>query len=173
MRGLSVTVWRWIKAALRLLLALLILFEEWGWEPLQALMARLARLPALRRLEAWIVHLPPWGALPVFALPALMLLPVKIGALWLVAQGRPLAGLALIAAAKLVGTALAARLFTLTQPALMRMAWFARLHARWTVWKDQLLAWVRGSALWQAAHAWRVQLREALRRWRARWFGPR
>ena len=33
-------------------LALVILFEEWGWLPLQALLARLARWPPLRSAEA-------------------------------------------------------------------------------------------------------------------------
>ncbi|MBL8347596.1 MAG: hypothetical protein JNN03_19325 [Rubrivivax sp.] len=169
----------WLKAPLRLLLALIILFEEWGWQPLQNLMARIARLPVLRSIEARIARLPPYAALVVFFLPGLALLPVKIGALWLVAHGQRLAGLAVIVAAKLVGTAIVARLFTLTRPALMRLAWFAALYARWTGWKEQLLAWVRGSALWRSLHAWRLRLREPLRSWRSRalrrvrhWFGP-
>ena len=36
------------------LVALVILFEEWGWEPLQRLGARLFRLPLLRWIEAAI-----------------------------------------------------------------------------------------------------------------------
>jgi hypothetical protein len=52
-----------VMAALRrvaaVLFALLILFEEWGWEPLQRLMARIARLPVVRHLEAGIARLPP------------------------------------------------------------------------------------------------------------------
>lgn len=163
-------LWRVLLAPWRLLLALIILFEEWGWEPLQRLMARLARLPVLRHAEALIARLPPWAALVVFFLPGLALLPVKLGALWLLAHGQRLAGLGLIVAAKLVGTAVVARLFTLTQPALMRLAWFAALHGRWTAWKAVLLAWVRGSAAWRWAHALRLQLRAQLQAWRARWF---
>lgn len=169
----------WLKAPLRLLFALIILFEEWGWQPLQDLMARIARLPVLRQLEALIARWPPYAALVAFFLPGLALLPVKIGALWLVAHGQRLLGLAVIVVAKVVGTAIVARLFTLTQPALMRLAWFAALHGRWTAWKGALLAWVRGSALWRSLHAWRLRLREQTRAWRAsvaqaarRWFGP-
>ena len=40
-----------VLSLLRLAVALVILFEEWGWEPLQRLMARLARLPLLAWLE--------------------------------------------------------------------------------------------------------------------------
>ena len=57
-----------------------------------------------------------------------------------------------------------ARLFTLTQPALMRLAWFAALYGRWTRWKDRLLARVRASKPWRVA---RVLKKRALRRWRA------
>ena len=51
------------------LLALVLIFEEWGWEPLQRLAARLARLPLWARLEALIVRLPPYAALAVFFVP--------------------------------------------------------------------------------------------------------
>ncbi len=156
--------WAWLKAPLRLLLALVILFEEWGWEPLQRLMARVAQLPVLRQLEALIARAPPWAALLVFLIPGLLLLPVKIGALWLIAHGQRLLGLAVIVVAKLVGTAVAARLFTLTRPALLRMPWFARLYARWSAWKQLLLDWVRTSALWQGLQALRVQVRQMVRR---------
>lgn len=157
----------WLKAPLRLALALVILFEEWGWAPLQRLMARIARLPPLRQIEALIARAPPYVALVVFFVPTLALLPVKIGALWLVAQGQKLLGVLVIAVAKVVGTALMARLFTLTQPALMRLPWFASLYGRWSAWKEALLAWVRGSIVWRTLRAWRRQWRERLRRWRA------
>ena len=53
---------RFLRGLLMAPLALLLLFEEWGWEPLARAVARLARLP----LWAWIEHkiqaLPPWGA---------------------------------------------------------------------------------------------------------------
>ncbi|MEY4750748.1 MAG: hypothetical protein RIQ60_2962 [Pseudomonadota bacterium] len=142
-----------LRWALGLLLALLILFEEWGWGPLQRAMAWLGRLPLLRQIEAWIARLPPYGALAIFVLPSLTLLPIKLLALWLIGRGHAGLGLAVIVAAKLAGTAVLARLFALTQPALMQLAWFARLHARWMHFKNDLLARVRASAPWRAAQA--------------------
>jgi hypothetical protein len=144
------------------LLGLLLLFEEWGWEPLAALMARLGRLPLWGWAERRIARLPPAGALLVFFLPALGLLPVKLLALYLIGLGHPLGGLAVLLAAKVAGTAVLARLFTLTQPALMRLAWFARWYPRWKTWKDGLLAEVRRSAFWRAG-------RRTTSRLRARW----
>ena len=149
------------------LLALLILFEEWGWEPLQRALAKLGRLPLLRQLEALVARLPPYAALVAFCLPALALLPVKLAALALIAHGQRLSGLVVIVLAKLVGTAIVARLFTLTRPALMQLPWFVRLHGRWTAWKDALLARVRASWAWRWG---RVVKRQARQRW-ARWMG--
>jgi len=149
----------WLRRVLGLLLALLILFEEWGWDQLQALAARVARVPPLPWLERRIAALPPYAALAVFFVPALALLPVKIGALWLIGRGHALLGLVVIVAAKLAGTALLARLFNLTRPALLSLPWFARWHARWTAWKEDLLARVRASWVWQQAGRVRRRLR--------------
>ena len=55
-------------------LALVILFEEWGWVPLQQLLARIGRWPGLRWIEGWVRSLPPWGAVCLFALPTAALL---------------------------------------------------------------------------------------------------
>jgi hypothetical protein len=141
-------LWQWP-------LALLILLEEWGWEPLQQALARIGRWPGLRWIEGFVQGLPPYAALLLFALPAMLLLPIKLLAVWWIGQGHALLGVVLIVVAKLVGTAVVARLFTLTRPALMRLAWFARAHARWLAWKAPLLAWARASVAWRAARRWR------------------
>ena len=44
---------------LEALLALIIVFEEWGWRPLAAALASLARLAPVAKLEAGIAALPP------------------------------------------------------------------------------------------------------------------
>lgn len=161
MLKLILTPLRWLA---RLLLALVIVFEEWGWEPLRrGFAAVVARLP-LRWLERLLRGLPPYAALAVLLLPSLLILPIKLGAVWLVAKGRVGLGVALIVAAKVGGTALVAWMFGLIQPALMRLAWFVRLHARWTLWKAELLAWVRASATWRMARALKLRLRRLLRR---------
>ena len=152
-----------LLSLLRLVVALIILFEEWGWEPLQRAMARLAQLPVLRQLDAWVARLPPYAALVVFFVPGLLLLPVKLGAVWLMSNGQYAAGLALIIAAKVLGTAVAARLFTLTRPALMQLAWFARAFEHWTVWKASLLTWVRRSDAWRWVRALRLRVKQGLR----------
>ena len=132
------------------LIAGVLLFEEWGWEPLAAAFARLARLPLWAWLERKIARLPPAAALLAFGVPMLSLLPVKLLALYLFGQGQTTAGLALLLGAKIGGTAVMARLFQLTQPALMQLHWFACWYPRWKAWKDGVLAEVHRSAAWHA-----------------------
>ncbi len=153
-----------LRGLARLLLALLILFEEWGWEPLARAMAWVGRLPLVRHLEAAVQRLSPYAALSVFLLPTLALLPVKLLALWLIGNGRAGLGLAVILLAKLVGTAIVARLFQLTRAALLQLDWFAHWYGRWTGWKADLLAWVHASSIWRSARMLKLSLR---RRWRA------
>src|SRR4029453_16348284 len=152
-----------LRRALRLLftplIALILLFEEWGWEPLSELVERLGRLPFLAWVERRIAALPPGAAPAVFAVPALALVPVKLLALFLIGKGHALLGVGSLLVAKVVGTALVARLFTLTQPALMRLDWFAHWYPRWKAWKDEVISRVRSSALWRTAAAWKAQVR--------------
>lgn len=158
--------WRLLRRILEAPLALFILFEEWGWEPLKRAMAWVARWPPLAWVERHVAALPPLAALTVFLAPSLLLVPVKLAALWLIGKGHALLGLVVIMVAKLVGTALVARLFQLTQPALMRLAWFAALYRRWTAWKEALLARIRTSWAWRAARAIRRRLSQRWARWR-------
>ncbi len=148
---------RLVRRVLLAPVVLLLLFEEWGWAPLAALVARLTRLPLWSRLERWIGGLSAWAALALFVAPMLALFPVKLAALFLLAQGKLKTALVLLVAAKLLGTAVLARLFQLTQPALMQLAWFAYWYPRWKDWKDGVLARVHASAAWQWARNTRAR----------------
>ena len=161
----------WASRAASAPLALLILFEEWGWEPLGRLMGRLSRLRPVARAERRIAALPPVAALVVYALPWLLLLPLKVLALWLIGDGQALLGCAVVIGAKLLGTAVVARLFRLTKPALLRLHWFAAVYVRWCAWKSAMLQRLRDSDLWHHAAAIRRSLERHWGHWRA-WIGP-
>jgi hypothetical protein len=143
--------WNALKTVGRGMLALLILFEEWGWVPLARALGRLARWPVVGRLERRVAGLGPRVALAVLFVPAIALLPIKIGALWLLGLGRVAMGLALLVGAKLLGTAVVARLFQLTRPQLMRLRWFARAYVRWVAWKTRIVASLVDSPAWISA----------------------
>lgn len=158
-----------LRRCIEAVLALIILFEEWGWRPLAALLARLGRLAPIARLEAAIASLPPYPALLVFALPGLALLPLKLLALSLIATGHVVSAGLLFVGAKVVGTALVARIFQLTQPKLMQLAWFARLYNIFMPWKEALIARVRQSPVWQAGKAIKERAKTAAKAAWARW----
>lgn len=140
---------RFLVRLLQLPLALLVMFYEWGWETLSHVFDWLAKRPIWARAENAIRRLPPWAALIVFLVPSVFLFPVKLLALWLVGHGQKLLGIGLILGAKIIGTAIVARLFTLTQPALLQLGWFARFY-RWLVpWKDAWMSAIRVSWAWR------------------------
>jgi hypothetical protein len=159
-----------VRSLATLLFALVLLFEEWGWRPLAELMATIARLRLLARLEAVIMGLPPYAALAVFVLPSGLLFPVKLLALWLLAQGKLVMAGLLLAGAKVVSTALVARIFMLTRPALMQLAWFARLYNWLVPWKEAIFAQVRASWLWRWGRIAKQRARQSARAfWRLLW----
>jgi hypothetical protein len=161
-------VWLWrlfrplLAGALQILLALIIVFEEWGWRPLADLLGRLARWRPWARCEVAIARLPPYAALLAFALPTLLLLPLKFVALFLIARGQLMLASALFIAAKVVATAMVARLFELTQPALMQIGWFAWAHDTVMPWKEALTERVRSSWPWRIGRVWKERLRRHL-----------
>jgi hypothetical protein len=156
-----------LRTALQVLLALLIVLEEWGWRPLADLLGKLARWRPWAQVEYAIARLPPYAALFAFALPSGLLLPLKFLALFLVAKGQLVLAALLFAGAKVVATALVARLFVLTQPALMQIEWFAWLYDRFMPWKEALVEYVRASYVWRVGRIWKERIRRLARaQWR-------
>lgn len=153
---------RWLFTPLIYLAALLLLLEDGLWNLGSRLMNRLAQWPPLHRLEAWICRLGPKAALVLFVLPAILLFPVKLLALWAMANGHPLTGLSVILLAKLGGAAAVARLYLLTRPVLMTIVWFAALLGWFLALKARWIERLRATRAWQKVTA----LRSALRHWR-------
>lgn len=159
-RRLLVHAWRAARAiwavvspplgfALQVLLALVLLFEEWGWRPLAAALAWLARFRLWARVELFIAGLPPYGALLALALPTSILFPLKLLSIYLLGHGRIFAAGLLFVGAKIASTALIARLFLLTKPALMQIAWFAAIYNWIMPWKEALFETIRQSWAWR------------------------
>ena len=159
-----------IFAPLVYLAALVLLLEEWCWDTGMRIAGTLARWPALAVLEARVRTLPPYGALCAFVLPGLLLFPIKLLALFAIARGHALSGIATIVLAKVGGAAVVARLYVLTLPTLLAVGWFARCHGRFMAFKARCLDYVRASHAWHAAgralRGVRAGVRRLLRRLR-------
>ena len=108
--------------------AMFFLIEEFIWDQMERLMARLGTLSLIQAIERHIAALPPRWAMFVFLLPSLIFIPAKIIGLHAIASGHWLFGTAILVVAKLLGMALFSRIFNLTRPALMQVRWFAGLY---------------------------------------------
>ncbi len=160
MRAFLQGLWRLLQPPLLTLAAAVVFIEEWGWRPLTAWAARLAQWPPLARVEALIRKASPPIAIALFFAPMLLLLPVKIAALWLIAIGRAGLGIAIIVVAKLLGTAFVGRLFVLLEPQLLRYRWFARALNGWRKTRARILVALHATAFWRRARRARDVWRE-------------
>ncbi len=146
-----------------LLAAFILWFWEWLWEPLQGAMAWLARWPLLRQIDAWVAGAPRYVALALFMVPGVALLPFKLAGLYFLAHGAPLLGVLTFMAAKIVGTALLARIFTLTRRQLLEIGWFARSYAAITRFKSAVFYRLHAHPAYQRLHAALASLRRRSR----------
>lgn len=132
-----------LKRAFWFAVALVFLVEAWLWDTLQPVIARLVGLIDWHGFRAWIsdriARLPPWLTLLVFAIPDILVLPVKLGGLWLSARGHVVTGMTIFIVAKLAGAAATLFLFEICRPKLIQLWWFARLHD----WFGRARAWAR------------------------------
>jgi hypothetical protein len=148
-----------LGVALQIFAALILLFEEWGWRPLAEALAWLSRFRLFARIERSIASLPPYSALVALAIPTAVLFPLKLLAVYLVANGQVLAAGLLFVGAKIASTALIARIFLLTQPALMRIGWFAAIYNFVMPWKEALFARIRASWAWRYGRMMKTRVR--------------
>ena len=119
----------------------------------------------LRWLDAKLVRLPPVAALVILCTPMLLLFPFKIAGLWMIASGRFFSGCLLMLAAKVMSTAIIARIFLTCRPQLMRMAWVARLHAWTCALRERIHAWIEEQPAWHQARRFVRRIRNQLRVW--------
>jgi hypothetical protein len=134
--------------------AIVFLIEEAIWDWTAKLMARLGAVRVVHAIEKRITSLLPRWALVTFLLPSLILIPAKLIGLHAITSGHIVLGSSVFILAKLLGMALFSRIFNLTRPALMQLAWFARLYAFIMYYRDHIHAYLDSWAAYQ-----RIKLR--------------
>lgn len=148
---------RHLKHAFELLLVPLaaawVFVEETLLHYMGLAMAAIGRWPPVARLERWLRTLPPWAAMPTFLAPMVLLLPVKLAALWFAVHQQFSLALASLLLGKVVTTALVARLYKLLRPTLVTMEWYSRSEAWVFAFRDRVYAFVRALPAWQQARA--------------------
>ncbi|MFJ3058726.1 hypothetical protein [Herbaspirillum sp. NPDC087042] len=162
---------RWRRRLLAPLIytaALLLMLEEWLWDVTQAVLAHIPSWPLLVRLQRWVEQLSPYAALAIFLAPTVLLLPVKVLALFSITHGHPTLGLVIVLVAKVLGTALVARIYALTRRSLLSLDWFRRYHDKLLDWKDRVTAQLHASAGWRQVQRLLQSMRSLLARFRTR-----
>ena len=152
---------RSLASSLLFVAALVLLFEEWFWDKSTAVAKRLGRLPLLSDLESWIRHRERWGSLALFAAPVLVIYPFKALALYAMAHGYVIGGMVAFILAKLVATALFARLYQLTEHAIIQFHWVRRTRAAFLRVRAFIHAWLDAQPAYRRA---RVMLRQQSQR---------
>jgi hypothetical protein len=145
-----------------ILAALLLWFWEWLWEPLERFMVMIGRWPVLRLVEAWISRTSRYVALACFIIPGAVLLPFKLLGLYFLGHGAPILGLGTFLAAKVVGTALVARIFALTKPQLLEIVWFARAYAKVVQFRNYIFETLHRHPVYRRTRAALAALRQRL-----------
>jgi hypothetical protein len=162
---------RHLLNALLLPVALVVVvLEDVVWAGARAVLRRVARLHAVKRLQSKMGRLPGWAALPIFAIPEGI---AKVGEVWaltLLARGDVVSFAFVYGLLRLLSTLLAVFVYMTCESALLRITWFAAL-VRWVLAvRDWSLAGLKPlRACFRAAvgHRPSVAVRKflSLRRW--------
>ena len=150
---------RALEIAIVPLAAAIVFFEQTLIKYLNVAMAAVAQWPPIAQLEAWLVRLPPYAALAAFVAPSILILPIKLVALWFAAMGLYGPALGTLIVGKMLGTAVLARLYRILRPTLMTIPWFAKADTWFFYWRDEAYAFVKSLPAWKRLSAMVQQLR--------------
>ena len=140
-------------------LAILIILEEWLWDLFSLLGHYLIKLLQLQRFEVWLTQTTPNMALLTFMIPVLIVTPINLLAIALMLNGLLLQGILLEIMAKLLGTLLVARVFTLTKNQLLTFTVIATIYglvSRCLKWAHEKIA---NTKIYQLAHKLKLEIK--------------
>jgi hypothetical protein len=119
----------------------------------------MARQRVFIRLRRWIGSLRPYSSLALFAVPIIVLEPVKPVAAYLIATGQIAAGVAVLAIGEILKLVIVERLFKLCRRKLLKIPLFAWGYGHWRQGVD----WIVAMRAWRAARRWILKVRLLLR----------
>lgn len=132
---------RQLKKALLTLLALIFLFEAWLWDVTGRLVARIILVVPFEQFRRYVTRniepLSPWLTLLVFTIPAIILFPLKLIAVWLLAKGYVLSGFGTVAFAKVAGFGVTSFLFSLCKPKLLQLKLVKWVYETLVYWRKR------------------------------------
>ncbi len=144
---------RLVTRVLFFVAACVLAFEEWIWNHASAFLRRVGRLPPFRRIEGWVRRRTPLQALTLYVLPVLVVLPLKGVALGVIGHGDVALGFAILFIAKVIGTAVLARVWQMTEPAITTYRWIRRGRDRFLHLRRRLYRWLYRQTVYRSTRA--------------------
>jgi hypothetical protein len=151
------------RLVLIILASLWMLFEDWVWDSIVALMEAVGKLKAINRFETFLARQNSYLLLALFVFPFFIMIPAKLYGLYLITNGKVIRGVAIFVIAKGLITALLTRLFMISRDKLLQIKAFAAFFCWFRDKKEWLYSEVRKLPAWQTARAWIAQLKMKLR----------
>ena len=106
----------------------LVVVEHVLWAGSRAILRGIAGLGPVRAAQRWLGLLPPYAAVPLFLVPELCSHAAGIWATVLLARGHVVTATLIAVLFKGTATLVVVWIYQACEPALLRVAWFARLH---------------------------------------------
>ena len=119
----------------------------------------MARQRVFVRFRKWIGSLRPYPSLALFAVPIIILEPVKPVAAYLIGTGQIAAGVTVLTIGEILKLIIVERLFKLCRRKLLKIPLFAWGYGHWR----QGIDWLVSMKAWQAARRWILKVRLLLR----------
>jgi len=145
--------------------AIWLMFEEWVWDSILAIMERVGRLRAIMFLEAFLARQNPYLLLLLFVFPFMIMIPAKVYGLYLITSGKVLRGLTIFVLAKGLITALVTRLFIISKKKLLRIRAFSVFYVWFQDMKGWLYSELQRMSAWRKAKTLIRSLKRTLRFW--------
>ena len=109
-------------------------------------------------MRKWIGSLRPYPSLALFAVPLIVLEPVKPVAAYLIATGQIATGMTMLAIGEILKLVIVERLFKLCRRKLLKIPMFAWGYGHWRQGVD----WIVSMRAWQAARRWSLKIKGLL-----------
>jgi hypothetical protein len=158
-------MWRSFTRSFWFVVALIFVIEAWLWDHLEPIVERCVALLPMRWLKALVAEqvedLSPPATLFVFAVPAALLFPLKLLAIWFFAHEQWLLAITTILFAKLLGLGVTSFLFAVTRDKLLQMDWFRLAYEKILQWRELAQ---------QLVEPFKQQLRKAMLQWQSEGF---
>jgi hypothetical protein len=158
-------MWRALTKMFWLTIAAIFVVEAWLWDRLEPIVETCVAWLPLRWVKALVAEqvedLSPPATLFVFAVPAALLFPLKLVAIWFFAHEQWLFAILTVIFAKLLGLGVTSFLFTVTRDKLLQMDWFRAAYEKIVQWRELAE---------QLVEPFKQQLRTAMVSWQSEGF---